>query len=148
PEDSSVSVGGDGQIRFLDWNVISERSLRLSGDNWSRSWTDGGIRAAAGASLTGAASMAAESFSNAAKLAWSRDGSVSAQTVENAKPGQTISVPVYAKTASGKQIKGLQFRATVIADGDAPALDQRAQFVANSALPSPVSLQGLDNRLA
>jgi hypothetical protein len=46
-----------------------------------------------------------------------------------------------------KQINGLQFRATVSPDVDAPAFDQHVQFVANPALPSPVSLQGLDNRL-
>lgn len=147
PEDTSVSVGGDGQIRFLDWNVISERSLRLSENNWSRSWSDGGARAATGASLNGAASTPAESFSNVAKLAWSRDGSVSAQTVENLVPGQTVTVPVHGRMANGKQIKGLQFRATVNPDADAPVLEQHVQFLANPALPSPVSLQGLDSRM-
>jgi hypothetical protein len=147
PEDSSVSVGGDGQIRFLDWNVISERSLRLTESNWGRSWTDGGSRAALGANLNGAASTPAESFSNAPKPAWSRDGSVSARTVENVAPGSAVTVPVYGKMAAGKQIKGMQFRATVLPDADAPAVDQHVQFVANSALPSPVSLQGLDKRL-
>jgi hypothetical protein len=146
PEDSSAAVGGDGQIRFLDWNVISERSLRLSGNNWRRSWSAGGARAAVGTALRSSPSLPAESLTSTDKV-WSRDGSISAATVENVGPGQTVTVPVYAKLANGKQVKGLQFRAVVEADGGTPALTQRVQFSAAANLPAPVSLQAVESRL-
>ena len=147
PEDSSVAVGGDGQIRFLDWNVISERSLRLSGNNWTRSWANGGVRVTSSGTLRGAPSLPAQSFSNANGLAWLRDGVVGALTVENVSAGQGLGVPVYAKLGTGRQIKGLQFRAAVVAENGAPAIEQRVQFTPNPALPSPVSLQSFENRL-
>jgi len=149
PADSSIAVGGDGQIRLLDWTTILGRSLRLPGfeNNWTRAWSGGGVRSHANGTLNGLPNLPAESFSNAAELAWSRDGSVSARTVENVPPGQAISVPVYAKLGSGRQIKGLQFRVIVEPDGGAPALDQRVQFITNPALPSPVGLLGLESRI-
>jgi sugar lactone lactonase YvrE len=149
PEDSAVAVGGDGQIRYLDWNVILNRSLRLPGyeSNWSRSWADGGVRTVKGATLNGLPSLPAESFSNLPQLAWSPDGSLSANGAENARPGQTVNVPVYVNMKAGRQVKGLQFRATVTSNDGAPALLQRVQFTVNPALPTPVSLQGIDGRL-
>lgn len=146
PEDSSVAVGGDGQIRFLDWNVISERSLRLSGNNWSRTWAAGGSRVATGATLNGATSLPAESFSNAGP-AWSRDGSISARSVENAAPGSTTRVPVYAKMASGRQLKGVQFRTLVVPQNDAPPVQDRPRFIPAASLPTPVNTQPLEDRL-
>src|SRR5262249_42521576 len=51
PPDSVTTVGGDGQIRYLDWNHLLLRSLRLESPNWQRSWAPGGVRVPANATL-------------------------------------------------------------------------------------------------
>lgn len=144
PEDSATSVGGDGQIRFLDWQIILQRSLRLSANNWSRSWSANGLRVTRSATLGGAANSPAETLTSAGNsLVWFRQAQVRAQSLENVAPGTLVQVPVSVQVAAGYKIRGLQFRAVVLPLGGAPALDQPARFEALAALPSPISLQGL-----
>lgn len=146
PEDSAFAVGGDGQIRFLDWNVILDRSLRRSTNNWVRSWAAGGSRVTSSGVLNGLPNRPAEEISNNGP-AWAADGSLNAATIENAKAGQGISVPVYANLKQNRSLKGLQFRVIVQPRDGASALTDRVQFIPNPNLPSPISLQGLESRL-
>jgi sugar lactone lactonase YvrE len=144
PEDSLTSAGGDGQIRFLDWQIILQRSLRLSTINWTRSWSANGVRIARGAALGGSANSPAETLADTGNRSGAvRQAVLRAEPLENTVPGSVVQVPVSIVVASGHQVKGLQFRALIVPEGGAPALDQPVQFTSDSSLPNPISLQGL-----
>ncbi|MCL5096777.1 MAG: chitobiase/beta-hexosaminidase C-terminal domain-containing protein, partial [Candidatus Omnitrophica bacterium] len=148
PLDTAASTGGDGQIRFLDWQITLLRSLRLTTNNWSRSWAAGGNRLSFNASLNSSPDLPAQRLTSADDgVVWSRQAIVGAAVVENAQPGQTVSVPVYLKVTHSYSVKGLQFRAMVIPDGAAPPLDQPVQFIPEGGLPSPTTLSGLQEGL-
>ncbi len=139
PEDTAGTVGGDGQIRFLDWQIILLRSLRLntnpalgvSTTNWSRTWS-GGVRTTVGTTLVPAALKAA-SLPPPGEV-WNRQAALGALPLENVLPGTTVNVPVFARVAPGAQLAGLQFRAVVSPADGSPALAQQAQFI--PALPN------------
>jgi hypothetical protein len=142
PDDTNGAVGGDGQIRFLDWQRILSRSLRRDANNWTRSWSLGGFRVAANTSLAGSPNAPATSFGTLETASiWSRQALLGALSQENVKPNSTVDVPIYLKVNAGKELAGLQFRAIV--EGDGPALEQPAAFVAAAGLPRPISLDGL-----
>ena len=150
PEDSATAVGGDGQIRFLDWQIILQRSLRLTTNNWSRSWATGGLRIAARQDQLGtAANSPAEVLTQSAESPiWSRQAAIGALAAEHAAPGNFANVPVYVKISENELVKGLQFRAIVTPEGDAPPLDQPVRFLPDALLPTPITLQGGQNGLA
>ncbi|MEN9574041.1 MAG: hypothetical protein RL514_1896 [Verrucomicrobiota bacterium] len=149
PEDTVGTVGGDGQIRFLDWQIILLRSLRLntntaafpglSTNNWFRQW-----------SAAGRTSTATNVFTPTARRAtslplpgvvWHRQAAIGALQLENVLPGATVSVPVFARVAPGAQIAGLQFRALVNPAEGSPALAAPPQFIALGALPAFIAGQ-------
>jgi hypothetical protein len=156
PVDTVGHVGGDGQIRYLDWQIILQRSLRLPEDptrptstnNWLRRWDSTGRRAVVQTNLNALPDLPAEkqvlkaSSASDFTQAW-----VGALPVENLKPGALARVPVYVRLAPLCSLKGLQFRVEVVAEGGAPALSQPAQFIANGSLPSPIARQGLEDGL-
>lgn len=146
PEDSAGSVGGDGQIRFLDWQIALQRSLRLSSANWSRAWAAGGVRTASSTGLVSAASVA-KMVTRKSTLAWNRQAKVEATTIENAAPGSQISVPIHLKVAAGHRVAGMQLRAAVVPQGNAPALTQPVVFNPNLGLTQPITLQGAQDGL-
>ena len=150
PEDSSTAVGGDGQIRFLDWQIILQRSLRLSTNNWRRSWASGGLRIAARQDqLSTAANSPSEVLTQSAvSPIWLRQATIGALSAEHAAPGNFANVPVYVKISQNQQVKGLQFRAVVTPEGDAPPLDQPVRFLPDALLPTPITLQGGQDGLA
>ncbi|PAW80763.1 MAG: hypothetical protein B9S33_17930 [Pedosphaera sp. Tous-C6FEB] len=139
PEDTAGTVGGDGQIRFLDWQIILLRSLRLntnpalgvSTTNWSRAWS-GGLRTTGVTNLVPAALLPA-SVTPPGEV-WHRQVGLGALPLENIAPGTTVNVPVFARVAPGAQLAGLQFRAVVTPSAGAPVLAEQAQFI--PALPN------------
>jgi hypothetical protein len=144
PVDTDSSVGGDGQIRYLDWQVVLIRSLRLDTNNWTRNWSSSGHRVShrLGALsnvplLPGERLKAVDNTSGFITLA-----TVGALPVSNAKPGQAVLVPLYLKVNTGANVAGLQFRAVVTPENGAPEI-AGAQFLAGANLPAPWSLLGL-----
>lgn len=156
PEDTAGTVGGDGQIRFLDWQIILLRSLRLntntaafpglSTNNWFRQWGTGGRSNTATNFFTPTARRAA-----ALPLAgevWFRQAAIGALALENVAPGATVNVPVFTRVAPGAQLAGLQFRALVNPADGSPALAQPPQFIALNALLNPSIVAGASNAVA
>jgi hypothetical protein len=131
PPDSDGAVGGDGQIRFLDWVTILERSLRLDPNNWEREWTAGGSLIDFSTNLV-ASHARTTPTANAQQVAptgpWYRAALLGADSVGNMAPNTKVSVPVYAQLADGTSLSGLQFRAVVTPQNGAPALTTAPQL--------------------
>lgn len=144
PEDTAGTVGGDGQIRFLDWQIILVRALRLntnaslgvSTTNWFRQWS-GGVRTTGMTNLT-AAALRPASLPPPGEV-WHRPAALGALPRENVAPGATVDVPVFARVAPGALLAGLQFRALVNAADGAPALAVAPQFVPAGVAPAIAS---------
>ncbi len=140
PEDTAGTVGGDGQIRFLDWQIILLRALRLntnpaigvSTTNWARMWS-GGVRVTTVTNLMVPAGLRPAAVTPPGTV-WNRQAAIGALPVENAIPGLPVAVPVFARVAPGSSLAGLLFRAVVTPSAGAPALTQQAQFI--SLLPN------------
>ncbi len=153
PEDAAGTVGGDGQIRFLDWQIILLRSLRLntnpglnvSPTNWQRFWA-GGSRTNGTTSLVPAARRTAATPPPGE--VWFRQAALGALPLENVAPGATVNVPVFARVARGASLAGLQFRAVVNPVEGAPDLTLPPQFIALNQLLNPGSTTGLRNAVA
>ncbi len=142
PVDTAGGPGGDGQIRFLDWNTILARSLRLDNNNWSREWSAGGNLVAFSTNL-----VAPQGLWNVSPALtppswpWYRQALVGGVSVGNVAPGATVQVPVYVKLQYGSTLAGLQFRAVVTPQNGAPALNAAPQFNAAAGVPSPALQQ-------
>ncbi len=154
PEDTAGTVGGDGQIRFLDWQIILLRALRLntnpaigvSTTNWSRMWS-GGVRVTTVTNLLSPAGRRPTALPPPGDV-WNRQAAIGAVPLENIPPGTTVNVPVFARVAPGAAISGLQFRALVNPSEGAPALAQPPQFIAFSLPFQPAFLSGQTNAIA
>jgi len=141
PPDTASFTGGDGQIRFLDWQIILQRALRLNTNNWERAWSAGGNLVNVAATLTvGGVQALARPLALPAG-AWYRQALVGANSVGYATPGSDVSVPVYAKLANGASLSGLQFRVLVTPQNDAPALAGAPQLTVAAAVPRPAYQQ-------
>jgi hypothetical protein len=134
PPDSAGMVGGDMQIRQLDWETILMRSLRLDTNNYRRKWTTGGVRVSDTTVL--------HTQSKSATLApgpgcvWNRQAKVYSKIITNAFQGTTYSLPVYVDVSPGCSLSGLSFRADVIAEDGGPVVAS-VTFVTASGKPSP-----------
>ncbi len=151
PLDTRSSVGGDGQIRFLDWQIILERSLKLRNDNWTRVRGPGGSRiatpvAASGASGRSAVALASLTSEGTAFAPWPRPGKVSAGTVEMGHAGQPVRVPVYIELAEGYNWAGGQFWPIISMRRDAMDSEVKPSFEVNPDLgiPAPAELSAAD----
>jgi hypothetical protein len=164
----SAGRGGDGFIRLLDWETILARSLGgvpiypgLDTNNYLRFWTNGDTGYPShsvvdwepgGPPVTlSLASDAASAGSPAGKLSltnsppglvWFCQASVGSGTIINALPGNTVSLPVYAKVLPGYSLAALQFRSIVTGSSGAPGVGA-IQFNPAAGVPSPQVLPGL-----
>jgi len=144
PEDSPGIVGGDGQIRFLDWQTLLLRSLRLRAENWQRDWSLAGVRQTESASLIKASPLSSSQLQKRLPGAiWVRQARLYARDVDSVTPGNVIDIPVYLKTAAGSAVSGLQFRVVVTPSLDAPPLDRQVEFFSLGGYPQPVRLEGV-----
>lgn len=143
PLDSALSAGGDGQIRYLDWQTTLLRALRRDTNIWRRTYAAGGRRVVTSTNLNSLPNRPAEALSASEPApVWSRQAVVGALPVENAQPGQTVRVPLYVKSLTGKKVLGLQFRAMVLAEEGAPPVQTTVQFQQDDALTPAMKLQG------
>jgi hypothetical protein len=142
PEDTPGVAGGDGLIRFLDWQVIFLRSLRHDPSNWIRSWSPTGRRIALGA-VSSAANSPADETVPAPGAVWVRDALLSASSLGNVAPGEWVHLPVHISLAPGKTLSGFQFRAAVEALESAPALSDPVQFIPAPGFLPPKTVPSL-----
>jgi sugar lactone lactonase YvrE len=140
PEDEPGFVGGDGEIRFLDWQVILQRSLRQvpyadGTNNWQRAWASGGNRTN---NLFTLPMVLGPAPAFTPQAPWNRQALVAALPVGYATPGGTVDVPVFVKTANGATLSGLQFRCVVTPVNGGPALSGAPTFIPAAGLPTPL----------
>src|ERR1041384_1591231 len=152
PEDDFGFVGGDGEIRFLDWQVILRRSLRLppyyaGTNNWQRAWSFAGDRTNAGFVLPPASDGTHYSL-NSLSAPWNRQALVGAGSVGFATAGQTVSVPIFVRVANGASVSGMQFRAMVTADNGGPGISATPVFVSAAGVNAPVQSSFIVNEVA
>lgn len=138
PEDTTESAGGDGLIRYLDWQIILMRSLGLDPVGWERSWAEGGIRIPHGPAVHGSADMPGTLLiSSPPGAVWNAQATLETTPMEEVVPGTTVDLPVYVRIAPGSEVRGLAFRAAILAEGNAPPLERPVTFVANPNLTAP-----------
>jgi hypothetical protein len=141
PPDQTGMVGGDGEIRYLDWQLVLQRSLRLDTNNYQRHWTTGGSRASETSAL-GARPLAKNARVVAPGSVWVRQAKVLSATVTNAYGGSLYYLPVYVSVAPGSSLAGLMLRAAVVADNHAPSVSS-VSFVPAAGKPTPSAVSGL-----
>lgn len=121
PVDSPPNAGGDGLIRFLDWQILLRRSLGLDDHNFSRRWAADGIRESTGAAPA-LSLVRAGGVRKDPEIVWRRDAVITAGVVEKAARGSRVSAPVHARVKNGRSLSGLQFLARVQPVAGAPAV--------------------------
>jgi sugar lactone lactonase YvrE len=134
PEDGLASVGGDGQIRFMDWQIILKRSLGILTNSFERTWSGAGR-------ITRAARNSAASPSAAAGEAvagpWYRAVKFRAGTLENAKAGFPVKVPIYIELKPGVNWAGGQIWPVISSQAHATDSEVWASFEVNADLRLP-----------
>jgi len=145
PPDDPDFVGGDGQIRFLDWQTILSRSLKLDDANWLRSWGSSGFRESTPFAFPdpGDLNLPAANEDILPGKVWVTQVSMRAGTIDRVTPNELIRVPVTLSIKDSHRISGMQFRAIVHSEDDAPPVSGPIQFVVSDEIPQPVSLDGL-----
>lgn len=131
PVDAEGVAGGDGQIRYLDWQTTLRRSLRLDPSNFIRYWTNSGRYATSTTLMNNN-----HPDLPALTVVPSVQAVIGAQPLTQVNPGQTVNVPVYVSVPGGASLSGLQLMAHVGAGNDAPVLTQAAEFVAAGTMPA------------
>ena len=146
PPDDDGFVGGDGEIRFLDWQLILLRSLHLDTNNYVRSWSPGGWRTSTTSALPSTTRRSTKSISlpPAPGAVWVRQATLSSQPLAWAMPGGTYQLPVIVNVAPGCSLSGLSFRAALGADSDAPPVGA-LNFVPAPGQPMPIQFTGLSS---
>ncbi len=119
-EAAGGSPEGDGVITIADWALISKRSLRADGNNFIRAWSTGGLHTNDTTTLPNLPASGLPSVLPGD--VWSTSVKISAASVDNANPGEVVTLPVTVSVNDGVVVEALGFRATVIAEGVAPRL--------------------------
>jgi hypothetical protein len=130
--------GGDGEIRFLDWQIILQRASRLDENNFIRVRDASGAKSVIGAfPLTGSPDLPAAPTEVLPGNVWVKQAQFIAGIVGNAQAGQVVEVPVYVRLRAGSTLSGLSFSAAVrpATAGGVPVTD--AAFVLGPGAPAP-----------
>jgi hypothetical protein len=146
PVDSVARSGGDGQIRFLDWQVILMRSLGLDAENWRRTLSAGGRRVASLTSLNPQALDSPVATFDATLRAevWNPPGQIAAGYRENMEAGMTALIPISVSMGNAFPLSGMQFRMAVVPQGTTPALVLPVRFAAaTNTVSEPLTVAGL-----
>lgn len=114
PVDRPGVAGGDGLIRYLDWQIVLRRALGLDPQRWWRHWTPQGVRSASGTAQIGAAGEITGASVNPA--GWVRHARVGLDSVGMTAPGEQVNVPLWVRTYRGTRLAGLQCRVEVRAE--------------------------------
>lgn len=131
------SPEGDGVITINDWVLISDRSLRSDGNNFTRSWSAGGVHVNGATTLpsTPAGGLSPNEINGDV---WTTQARLAAPNVGNAQPGQVVNIPVTVTPNAGAVVERIQFKATVNPNGGAPGIVGPINFA--SALGAPKAL--------
>lgn len=146
PEPEPGLAGGDGQIRFLDYQRVLLMSLRRDRNLFNRTRAADGSRVSIPTTLTGqpntpaggldvlgpVKALAAEADGNQ----WYREALVSAAGLNRALAGSTAEVPLHIAVLPGKKVTGMEFRASVEPVGDAPPVTAQVVFATDPNLPA------------
>jgi hypothetical protein len=148
PEDVPPAAGGDGQIRFLDWQVILFRSLGLENYNFARSWDATGERTSrliaspSPRSIHSARGpLPSPKLTNAVPpgQVWLRQAAFGSSPPPVVQPGAYCAVPIYVAVRPAYTLGGLQFRAAVRPDQGGPAVTTAQFLPATSVRPFAIS---------
>lgn len=141
PEDTAEAAGGDGLIRYLDWQIILMRSLGLDSAQWERAWSEGGIRLPYGPSAPSSADLPGIMLAAGSPGAvWTPDVVLEAEQAQNVAPGMAVDLPISVRVGPGLQLGGLAFRASVQVERNAPPLEQPVQFIPRADVPAPAQV--------
>ncbi len=145
PSDTEFAVGGDGAIRFLDWQLSLARSLQLDPNRWTRTWRSSGLLEPELVGTTGAppAVRVASRQDFTLDFGWYRPAKIEAKTIENTDPGELISVPVILDLMRGHHLSGMSFRAIVNSQGNAPSIRSGLRFRPQKGFAAPMLSQEL-----
>ena len=143
PEDTATSTGGEGRIRFLDWQYALYRSLGVSTNNWQRRWSAGGVRVATPRLVNGNGAAPGTEFSGGVSGSLLKTTArVQPGTPGSVTPGNLVKVPVRVRVKDGLSLAGLQFRIAVRALESAPAVGS-VSFAAAAGVPDPLRADGV-----
>ena len=145
PIDQPGIAGGDGKIRFLDWQVIFERSLGLRNDSWIRFRSpEGNLSALNILEFQSQKATANKPAQVAQRQPWFRNAHLRVGRQSNLAPGDLARIPVSIEPSDGSRLSGLQFLAQVsshnhkggILNADFIPLNQPQRFRSAPGLPA------------
>jgi len=142
PEDSLSPpiAGGDGRIRFLDWQTILRRALGFNLNSFYRERSASGELIPTRGPGAGSPALAAESLSAEADgVVWNRPAALAAGHADLVQQTRKASVPIYMRADPGVRVSGLQFVATVLGVEGAPSADGVTFAPANGMRPPSIS---------
>lgn len=145
PLDTPAGWGGDGEIRFLDWQVTLWRASRVLADNFMRVRQPNGLKTVIGPfTLTGTPDGEAVRTEGLPGSVWVKNARFVAGIVGNAQAGTVVDVPVTVWLREGQTLSGMSFSAVVRpATPDAPPVRQ-VTFVPRAGAPAPSRLSDGD----